>query len=195
MKRAFDLLVAAVALVLASPVLALIALVVKVDSGGPVLFRQERVGRGGQLFEIRKFRTMTVSAGGPLITVEGDARVTRTGRWLRASKLDELPQLTNVLAGEMSIVGPRPEVPCYVERWPEEARRVILQVRPGITDPASVVYRRESEELAAAADPERLYREEILPRKVALYREYVASRSFLGDLKIITQTIRAVVGG
>ena len=159
-KRVFDVAVSAAALVILSPVLALVAAAVKLDSPGPVIFRQVRVGRGGRLFRISKFRTMSVAPpgrAGPDITVEGDARVTRVGRLLRATKLDELPQLVDVLRGDMSLVGPRPELPAYVDRWPAQARATILSVRPGITDPASVAYRHESEQLASAPDPESYY--------------------------------------
>jgi lipopolysaccharide/colanic/teichoic acid biosynthesis glycosyltransferase len=153
------------------------------------------VGLHGEPFRILKFRSMTESTQGPSVTVEGDHRVTRVGHVLRATKVDELPQLINVVRGEMSLVGPRPEVPEYAALWPEEARAEVLSVRPGITDPASVIYRRESEELAAAADPHRHYVEVVMPRKLDLYRRYVAEQSLLGDLRIVAQTIRTVVRG
>lgn len=190
-KRVFDVAVSAAALVILSPVLALVAAAVKLDSPGPVIFRQVRVGRGGRLFRISKFRTMRVAPpglAGPDITVEGDARVTRVGRLLRATKLDELPQLVDVLRGDMSLVGPRPELPAYVDRWPAQARATILSVRPGITDPASVTYRHESEQLASAPDPESYYLSTVLPRKVQMYEDYVRTRSFRADLLILLRT-------
>lgn len=193
MKRLLDLLLAALGLLLTSPVQALIALAVRLDSRGPVLFRQVRVGRAGQPFEILKFRTMTAGAVGAAITTKGDARVTRVGRVLRSTKLDELPQLWNVLVGEMSLVGPRPEVPQYVALWPSHLRDKILSVRPGITDPASIEFRDEGALLATQVDPERYYREVLLPLKAQTYAEYVDSASLRGDLVILGQTIRAIL--
>lgn len=194
-KRAFDLVVAGSGLVLSAPVLAVIAVAVAVESPGGVLFRQERVGLGGRTFRIHKFRTMRAVHSGSLVSATGDARVTRVGRLLRASKLDELPQLIDVVAGDMSLVGPRPEVPVYVAQWPAELRPLILSVRPGITDPGSIVFRHEADELAAAEDPERHYVESILPRKAQLYAAYVRERTFVGDLRILVETVRAVVSG
>lgn len=193
MKRALDILVAGAGLLLLAPLLLLIACAVRLDSPGPALFRQERVGRRGRPFQIIKFRSMRTAPGGPQITVSGDARVTRVGALLRASKLDELPQLVNVLRGEMSLVGPRPDVPHYVAMYPPEAREEVLSVRPGITDEAAIEFRDEEDVLARAGDPERVYVEEILPRKLALYRHYVRYRSFAGDLRILWRTARAVV--
>jgi lipopolysaccharide/colanic/teichoic acid biosynthesis glycosyltransferase len=195
MKRVVDVLVAAIALVLSSPVMLVAALAVSLSSSGPVLFRQERVGRGGQVFEILKFRTMRTDVVGTAVTVGQDPRITRVGRWLRSTKVDELPQLWNVLRGDMSVVGPRPEVPQYAAMWPAEARDIILSVRPGITDPASIEFRRESEELAKVADPERHYVDVVLPRKVELYCAYVDSRTVRGDLAILGRTIRSVATG
>nr|WP_272956047.1 sugar transferase [Actinopolymorpha rutila] len=196
-----DLSVAATMLVVASPLLLVLTIAARLD-GGQAMFRQERVGKGGERFRIHKFRTMREADGvrrpgsaGPAVTSDTDARITRLGRVLRATKLDELPQLLDVLAGDMSLVGPRPEVPKYVECWPPEARERILSVRPGITDPASIAYRRESAELALAADPESHYLDVVLPRKVEMYLAYVESRSFAGDLRILTQTVRAVLTG
>ncbi len=191
-KRACDVLAAGVGLVLAAPVLAAAAVAVRLDSPGPVLFRQERVGLGGRTFTILKFRTMSPAAGGPLLSASGDRRVTGVGRWLRASKLDELPQLVNVVRGDMSLVGPRPEVPEYVARWDPARREVILSVRPGITDPASIAYRDEGAELAAAADPEQHYVQVLLPAKTASYVDYVATMSPRGDLAILLETLRAL---
>jgi len=191
--RAFDVGCAAAGLVVASPVLLVIALAVRLDSPGPVLFRQERVGRHGETFRIHKFRTMRTGAGGPAVSAEGDSRVTRVGAVLRRTKLDELPQLVDVLTGRMSMVGPRPEVPQYVELWGPEARSVILSVRPGITDPASVAFRDEAAQLAAVADPETHYVETLLPQKVALYLDYVRSRTFTGDLAVLARTLGVVI--
>jgi lipopolysaccharide/colanic/teichoic acid biosynthesis glycosyltransferase len=190
-KRAFDVLMSAAALLLLSPLLLGIALAVRLDSPGPALFRQQRIGRNERPFEILKFRTMRGAAPGHAgheITVAGDARITRVGALLRRSKLDELPQLLNVLRGQMSLVGPRPEVPRYVRLYPDDARAEVLSVRPGITDEAAIEFRDEGELLARAADPERAYVEEILPRKIQLYRRYVRGRTFAGDLGILLRT-------
>lgn len=195
MKRLLDVIVSALGLVVSSPVLAAAALAVKRDSPGPVIFHQQRVGRGGRPFDILKFRTMRQGAAGAAVTVGDDPRITLSGKFLRPTKLDELPQLLNVLRGDMSLVGPRPEVSRYVEMWPATARERILSVRPGITDPASIEFRREAEELALAEDPEAHYVEVVLPRKVALYCDYVDNRSFVGDLMILARTAFSVIGG
>ena len=189
LKRLFDLLASAAGLLLLAPLLLAIAAWVKLDSPGPVFFRQERIGRQGQPFRIYKFRSMRQNNAGLQITVGEDARITRSGRFIRAYKLDELPQFFNVLLGDMSIVGPRPEVPRYVALYPDEVRAEVLSLRPGITDLASVQYRSESTLLASSADPERTYVEIILPAKLALCRQYVRERSFLLDLKIIAMTV------
>lgn len=193
-KRMFDMLVAALALLLAAPLMLLISLAIKLDSTGPVFFRQERVGRGGRLFRIHKFRTMThdPQGGGPLLTVGDDARITRAGAWLRRSKLDELPQLIDVLAGDMSIVGPRPEVPRYVARYPAALRDKVLSLRPGITDPASLAFADEGEQLARAADPEREYLEVILPRKLSAAAEYAEHATLATDLCVIARTLALI---
>lgn len=193
-KRLFDLLLSGAGLLLLAPLLLLIALWVKLDSPGPVFFRQERVGRHGQPFLIHKFRTMRVDNAGLQITVGADPRITRSGRWLRASKLDELPQLWDVLRGAMSLVGPRPEVPRYVALYPAELRELVLSVRPGITDLASLEFRHESELLARAADPEREYVEVVMPQKLALAARYVQTASLAQDLRLITRTLRALLG-
>ena len=172
--------------------MALIACLVFVTSGVPVIFRHERVGRDGVPFDVLKFRTMRVSDAGPQVTVGGDARVTAVGRILRRTKLDELPQLINVLRGEMSIVGPRPEVATYVDMFPEQFRE-LLKVRPGITDPASLVFRDEEAVLAGADDPDQAYREVVLPKKLALAAEYVAQRTVWTDLRIVARTIKAIL--
>lgn len=192
-KRAFDLLGALLGLLVLLPVLVVVAVVVRLSSPGPVLFRQTRVGRGGRDFVLFKFRTMAVRAGSERGTFDaGDAtRVTRAGRFLRATKLDELPQLWNVVRGEMSLVGPRPEVRKWVQVDPDRWASV-HSVKPGITDPAAILYRDEERTLAAAHDPEAEYRERILPRKLALYDEYVRTRTFWGDLKILWRTAVAL---
>lgn len=189
-KRAFDIVVASLALVALAPVLALVAIAIRLDSPGPALFRQERVGKGFRPFRILKFRTMVVDApklGGPLTAGDHDPRITRTGRFLRATKLDELPQLINVLRGDMSFVGPRPEMAKYVESFRSDYQK-LLSVRPGITDPSSLRYRNEGSLLAAAADPEALYLESILPDKIRLSGDYVDSLSFTSDLVLIAHT-------
>ncbi len=195
-KRLFDITLSLLALVLLCPLLLAVALWVRLDSQGPVLFRQQRVGRGGRPFAILKFRTMQVNAeaAGLQITVGQDPRITRAGRWLRRSKLDELPQLLNVLRGEMSMVGPRPEVPRYVALYPADQRATVLSVRPGITDLASLAFRDESTLLARSADPERTYVEEILPIKLRHACDYVAQRSLWLDLRIIARTALALLG-
>jgi lipopolysaccharide/colanic/teichoic acid biosynthesis glycosyltransferase len=190
-KRLFDLVTAlAGLLVFGLPMLA-IAAWIKLDSPGPVFFRQDRVGRHGKVFRIHKFRTMTVDAEatGLQLTVGADARVTRAGRVLRANRLDELPQFFDVLAGDMSLVGPRPDVPRYVERWPAALRERVLAVRPGITDPASLQFRDEAMLLAGAADPEREYMEVILPRKLAVAADYADHASLWTDLAVIGRSV------
>ena len=194
-KRLLDILVSGIALLLLGPVLLGIALWVRWDSAGGALFRQERVGRHGRSFHIYKFRSMHTGAdqAGPAITVGEDARITRAGHWLRHSKLDELPQLLNVLRGDMSLVGPRPEVPRYVALYPAELRDTVLSVRPGITDLASIAFRNESVLLAQSADPERTYVEEILPVKLDYAARYARNHSVWQDLKILAQTVHAVL--
>ena len=184
-----------VGLLLLSPLLLLIALVVKLDSPGPVFFRQERVGQYGKVFRIHKFRTMVTDAEakGLQITVGSDARVTRVGGVLRKYKLDELAQLLDVFFGSMSLVGPRPEVPRYVEYYPEDVRKLVLSVKPGITDWASIKYKDENEVLARSSDPQQAYVNEVLPVKLRYYVEYVAKRSFFGDIHIIFATLLALV--
>jgi lipopolysaccharide/colanic/teichoic acid biosynthesis glycosyltransferase len=191
-KRVFDISAAVVLLLILSPVMLVIAILVRLRDGSPVLFRQERVGRHGTNFEMLKFRSMRLEDhSAPPITIEGDTRITNLGRRLRATKLDELPQLINVVKGEMSFVGPRPELERYVDLFPDEYRR-ILAVRPGITDPASIEFRNEAALLAQYPDPERAYVEVILPQKIRLALEYVRSRSLLLDLRIMGRTVRAL---
>jgi lipopolysaccharide/colanic/teichoic acid biosynthesis glycosyltransferase len=191
-KRLFDLLGAALALALASPLMLAVALWIKLDSPGPVFFRQQRVGRFGVHFRIHKFRSMVADAPlrGAEITVGDDPRITRAGAWLRRTRIDELPQLIDVLAGRMSLVGPRPEVPAYVERYPRELREQVLAVRPGITDPASLRYLDEPEQLARAADPEREYVEVILPRKLQYAADYAQRANLRSDLGVLLRTLR-----
>lgn len=195
-KRLFDILASGLGLLLLSPLLLGVALWIKWDSPGPVMFRQERVGRFGKPFFIHKFRSMRVDAPalGPQITIGDDPRITRSGRFIRRSKIDELPQLWDVLRGAMSLVGPRPEVPRYVALYPAELREIVLSVRPGITDPASLAFRDESSVLAAAADPEREYVEVLLPRKLALSCAYVREASLRRDLGVIWRTLRSISG-
>jgi lipopolysaccharide/colanic/teichoic acid biosynthesis glycosyltransferase len=187
--RFFDLVCAAAGLLFLTPAMAAIAVVILCDDGPPVFFSQTRVGRSGKPFRIWKFRTMRPSSQGSVITAAGDVRVTRAGSTLRRFKLDELPQLFNVLKGDMSLVGPRPEVPEYVQLeapiW-----QAVLQVRPGVTDLATLLYRDEERLLGASGDPNAMYRETVLPAKLVLNLGYLRSRSFPRDLKLILLTIR-----
>lgn len=193
-KRLFDLLFAALGLLLLTPLLLAVALWVMCDSPGPAFFCQQRVGRAGKLFHIYKFRTMhqRAEAHGPAITIGADARITRAGYWLRRTKVDELPQLLNVLLGEMSLVGPRPEVPHYVTLYPDNLRELVLSVRPGITDRASIEFRNESTLLGQSSAPERTYVEQILPIKLRYAAEYALSHTLWVDLKIIVKTVSAL---
>lgn len=194
MKRLFDFCASSLGLLFLSPLLAVISIAVKLDSRGPVYFRQERVGQFGIPFRIHKFRTMVVNAEarGMQITVGADPRVTRVGVFLRRYKLDELPQLIDVFLGRMSLVGPRPEVPRYVACYPPEVRDLVLSVRPGITDRASIEFKDENEILGRAADPHRAYVEEVLPVKLGYYVDYVKNRSLIGDVGIIILTLLAI---
>ncbi|MEO7336103.1 MAG: sugar transferase [Caldimonas sp.] len=196
-KRTFDVVLASLGLVLLSPLFLAIALWIKLDSAGPVFFRQQRVGRHGVPFRIHKFRTMlhrpSDGAGvGAQITVGADPRITRAGSTLRRTKLDELPQLLDVLVGHMSLVGPRPEVPRYVALYPAAVRAKVLSVRPGITDMASVEYRDESARLARATDPEREYVEVVMPAKLRAATRYVDEMSLGTDVRVIVATLRAL---
>jgi lipopolysaccharide/colanic/teichoic acid biosynthesis glycosyltransferase len=195
MKRAFDLVCAALGLVLLLPVMAAIALWIKHDTAGTVFFRQERVGRFGRSFRIHKFRTMIsgAAASGLAITAEHDPRITPAGEFLRRHKLDELPQLIDVLKGDMSLVGPRPEVAEFVALYPPEVRDEVLSVRPGITDEASVRFRNEGALLEGADDSRRFYVETIMPLKLASYLDYVRTRSFRGDFSILARTALAII--
>ncbi len=191
MKRLLDLVAAGAFLLVSWPVLALIALAVRVDSPGRAFFRHERIGRNGVPFDVLKFRSMAPSSGGPELTSGDDARITRIGSILRKYKIDELPQLINVLRGEMSLVGPRPEVKRYVDAYPDEYAQ-ILRVRPGMTDPASLEFHNEQELLAEVGSPEEYYLETLLPKKLALSMSYVEEQSFVGDVRLILQTIAAI---
>ncbi|MFQ5695841.1 MAG: DegT/DnrJ/EryC1/StrS family aminotransferase, partial [Terriglobia bacterium] len=193
-KRLLDVSLAAAGLLALSPLLALTALLVRLSSPGPILFRQERVGRGGCLLRLLKFRTMKHDAAqaGPDITCAGDGRITPAGSWLRRRKLDELPQLWNVLKGEMSLVGPRPELPRYVAGYTPAQRRV-LSVRPGLTDPASVRYHNEEGMLARQSNPEQFYRTVVLPRKLALSLQYLEAMSLANDFRLLGRTLKTVL--
>jgi lipopolysaccharide/colanic/teichoic acid biosynthesis glycosyltransferase len=189
-KRALDILLATAGLVLLLPVLGVLACFIKLTSRGPVLYRQARIGKGGCLFQILKLRSMVLqtSKRDLRITVAGDPRVTAIGRFLRRYKADELPQLWNVLRGDMSLVGPRPELLVYVAEYTLE-QRIVLSIRPGITDPASLAYRHEEEILADQGDPEQFYRTQILPDKLARNRAYLQEITFQNDIRIILKTI------
>lgn len=194
-KRLFDFCASSAGLLLLCPVLLVVSIAIKLDSRGPVFFRQERVGQFGRPFRIHKFRTMVINAEGRgmQITVGADPRVTRVGKFLRRYKLDELPQLIDVVLGRMSLVGPRPEVPRYVACYPSDVKDLILSVRPGITDRASIEFKDENEILGRAADPQRAYVEEVLPIKLGYYVAYVKNRSLIGDIEIILSTLLAIV--
>ena len=194
LKRAMDIAISGCALLVIWPVLLLIALAIKIDDPGPVFYRQVRVGKDGKEFRIYKFRTMIVDADkkGLAITVGRDNRITRMGRLLRKTKLDELAQLINVFTGEMSFVGPRPEVPKYVNMYTPYQRQVLL-VRPGITDYASIAYRNENDMLEGADDPERMYIDVIMPDKIELNMKYLREISPLADIRLIFSTIIAVI--
>jgi lipopolysaccharide/colanic/teichoic acid biosynthesis glycosyltransferase len=193
-KRVFDLIFSLIGLIILSPLLLLITIIIKLDSKGPVFFKQIRVGRKGKEFRIYKFRTMIVDAEkiGMQITVGKDSRITKTGHFLRKTKLDELPQLINVFIGNMSFVGPRPEVPKYVAIY-NEMQRNILKVRPGITDLASIKYRDENSLLAKSIKPEETYINEIMPQKIELNIEYIRNMSLIYDVKLILTTILVVL--
>ena len=196
LKRGFDLIASTIALLILCPLFVVIAVWIKLDSKGPVFFKQIRVGRHEKNFKILKFRSMSVpssaQAAGLLITVGQDARVTKSGAFIRKTKLDELPQLINVLLGSMSIVGPRPEVPQYIACYTAQQKAIVLSVRPGITDNASIEFRDENEILGKANDPEKAYIEEVLPIKINHYINYVEKNSLLEDFKIVFKTIKVL---
>ena len=196
LKRIFDIAAALILLILLAIPMAVIAVLIRKDSEGPVFYRQVRIGRGGKPFRIFKFRSMVTDADkkGLAITVGRDSRITRVGAILRKTKLDELAQLLNVLAGQMSFVGPRPEVERYVRLYTPYQRQVLL-VRPGITDYASIAYRNENDLLAGAEDPEKTYIEQIMPDKIELNMKYLREISPLADIRLILKTVAAVVKG
>lgn len=194
-KRLFDMIASALGLLVLAPLLLAVALWIKLDSPGPVFFRQERVGQGGRRFRIHKFRTMHADASqrGPAVTRVHDERITRAGRALRDKRIDELPQLIDVLLGDMSLVGPRPEVPRFVALYPPALRTQVLAVRPGITDPASLEHLDEAELLADAADPEAAYVERILPHKLARQADYAARATLGSDLAVLVRTLKLLL--
>lgn len=194
MKRLLDITASGLGLIVLSPIFLVLAIWIKLDSKGPVFYRQVRVGRNNKDFRIFKFRSMRVGSDkGSLITIGGrDPRITRSGYFIRKFKLDELPQLFNVLVGDMSLVGPRPEVRHYVDYWTAEQMHV-LDVRPGITDPASIKFCNENELMAQVEDPEKYYIEVIMQEKIKIYLEYVENHSFLGDLGLIFKTFWVIV--
>ena len=194
MKRLFDIAASGLGLIVLSPLFLIIAIWIELDSKGPVFYRQVRVGRYNKDFRIFKFRSMRVGADkGSLVTIGGrDPRVTKSGYWIRKFKLDELPQLINVFIGDMSLVGPRPEVRHYVDCWTPEQLHV-LDVRPGITDPASIKFRNENELMEKAEDPEKYYIEVIMQEKIKLYLEYVEKHNFFYDLGLIFKTFWVIV--
>ena len=194
MKRLFDIVASGLGLIVLSPLFLILAIWIKLDSKGPVFYRQVRVGYKNKDFRIFKFRSMRVGSDkGSLVTIGGrDPRVTKSGYWIRKFKLDELPQLINVFFGDMSLVGPRPEVRHYVDYWTPEQMHV-LDVRPGITDPASIKFRNENELMEQAEDPEKYYIEVIMQEKIKLYLEYVEKHSFFYDLGLIFKTFWVIV--
>lgn len=194
MKRLFDIFLSGFGLILLSPLFLVIAIWIKLDSRGPIFYRQVRVGRNNSEFRIFKFRSMRIGSDkGSLVTIGGrDPRITRSGYFIRKFKIDELPQLINVFLGDMSLVGPRPEVRHYVNYWTPEQMHV-LDVRPGITDPASIKFRNENELLAKADDPEKYYIEVIMQEKIRLYLDYVEKSSFWYDIKLIFQTFKVII--
>lgn len=191
-KRIFDLLLVIPGIIILSPVLVIISFIIKLDSKGSVIFMQQRVGLNGKMFSIFKFRTMVQNAEqiGEKLTIENDARITNSGQWLRKYKLDELPQLVNVLIGNMSLVGPRPDTPEHVEFYTDRQRGLILSVLPGMTDKASIAFRDEAAILARSTQPVNDYKEIILPIKLPYYLHYVDSHSLWGDFKLILKTIK-----
>jgi lipopolysaccharide/colanic/teichoic acid biosynthesis glycosyltransferase len=191
LTRVLDIAVSALGLLVLLPVLAILTIAIMIENPGPALFRQVRIGRKGRPFRICKLRSMRTDGSGTRITAARDSRITRVGRFLRTYKLDELPQLWNVLRGDMSLVGPRPEVPAFVDLR-DPLWREVLEVRPGITDLASLVYRSEETLLAQAADPEEHYRRVLLPSKLSLSVRYLRRRSWLTDLKVLALTVTTV---
>ena len=194
LKRIFDFLAALFGLAVLSPFLLLVALAIRLESPGPALFRQVRIGRFGQPFRIFKFRTMSGSepTTGPILTIGVNPRITKLGHILRETKIDEMPQLINVVLGDMSLVGPRPEVPKYVEKWTEEQKAVVLSVRPGLTGPASVKFRDQTALLAKYDDPEKAYETIIMQEKLQMCADYIQRATFWTDLGLIIRTALAL---
>ncbi|WP_084252437.1 sugar transferase [Paludibacter jiangxiensis] len=194
MKRKVDIVLSLLGLILLSPLFLIIVLLILTDSGRPVFYRQPRTGKGGIPFDILKFRTMIVNADKSSLLTIGlhDNRVTRTGYYLRKYKIDELPQLINVLKGEMSLVGPRPEVPKYTQLY-SQRQKDVLSVRPGITDPASILLKDENEMIAASPDPEKFYIEKLIPEKLSINLQYIERMSLKNDLRIIAKTLLAII--
>ncbi|MEZ8389257.1 sugar transferase [Vibrio splendidus] len=194
LKRAFDLVSCIVGLVLLAPMFIIVAIWIKLDSSGPIFFRQERVGRNGEVFRIHKFRTMRCdSENKGRLTVGKDNRITTSGQFLRKSKVDELPQLIDVLLGKMSLVGPRPEVQEFIDEYPSDVRQIVLSVRPGITDKASIEMVDENEILGKYDDPRKAYIEHVLPIKQKFYVDYVETQTFFGDIQLILKTIIKII--
>jgi lipopolysaccharide/colanic/teichoic acid biosynthesis glycosyltransferase len=194
-KRVFDFVSSTLAIIFLSPLLLIVGIIVRSD-GGPAIYRQIRVGKDGKLFKLFKFRSMVVDADklGAQVTASHDPRITRIGHFLRRTKLDELPQLFNVISGDISVVGPRPEVPGYVDQWPMEDREKILSLKPGITDYATLVYNDEQAVLAQSRDPEKTYIETVMPHKLTMYRRYIDDQGFLLDIMIIVATLLKIIG-
>jgi len=194
MKRLFDIIASLIGLVLLAPLFLIISLIIWFSNSGPVFFHHQRIGKNGKMFMLYKFRSMRVPEFPEHENFNpGDtSRVTQLGKFLRRLKLDELPQLLNVLKGDMSLVGPRPEIARWIAAYPERWAKV-LKVKPGITDNASILFRREEYLLATSEDPEKTYREVILPKKLDLYEEYVVKRSFFGDIKLIFKTLFSIL--
>jgi lipopolysaccharide/colanic/teichoic acid biosynthesis glycosyltransferase len=195
LKRMFDLICATIGLLLLLPVFIIVGFIIRKD-GRPTFFRQERVGLNGKPFRIFKFRSMVVNAEkqGARITAGRDSRITGIGRVMRKTKIDELPQLINVFLNQMSLVGPRPELPDYVERWSKDDQNIILSIKPGMTDYASLIYSNEQAVLGVSKNPDKTYLEEVMPNKLALYRKYVQEKSVWLDLRIIIATILKLIG-
>ena len=196
MKRLFDLIFSLIGLITCLPLLIFITILIKLDSKGSVFFIQKRVGKNFKLFNLYKFRTMVADASqrGLQITADGDPRITRVGRFLRKTKIDELPQIINVLKGDMSFVGPRPEVPKYVEMFRDDYKN-ILKVKPGITDYAAIEFRNEENVLKKFENPEEGYIKEVLPLKIKLYKKYIEDKNIFSDMKLIVLTLTKIVKG
>ena len=192
-KRAFDLISSIIGILILSPVFLIVAIIIKIDSKGPIYFRQDRVGKNNEVFQIHKFRTMQINSESlGKLTIGEDKRITNFGRWLRKNKIDELPQLIDVLYGKMSIVGPRPELKEYVDTYPEDIKKKILSVKPGITDYASITMIDESLLLASHKSPQEAYTNNILPKKLGLSTKYVDNNNIFLDLKIIFLTLQKI---